>query len=65
MANMENCFIKSKLVIATASGWLERLVRPVAARPCNEKYRDREDAGGDRNDDELSMGKSGTGVREP
>jgi hypothetical protein len=25
---MENCFIKSKQLITTASGWLQRLVRP-------------------------------------
>jgi hypothetical protein len=28
MANIENCFIKLNVDIATASGWLERLVRP-------------------------------------
>ncbi len=28
MANIENGFMKSNLVIATASGWLQRLVRP-------------------------------------
>ena len=32
MADTENCFIKSNLVIATASGWLERLVRPLSWR---------------------------------
>ena len=30
MANIENGFIKLNLVIAPASGWLERLVRPFA-----------------------------------
>ena len=29
MANSLNCFIKSNLVIATASGWLQRLVRRI------------------------------------
>ena len=28
MANIKNCFIKSNVCIATASGWLHRLVRP-------------------------------------
>jgi hypothetical protein len=32
VANIENGFIKSNLVIAPASGWLQRLVRPVAMR---------------------------------
>jgi hypothetical protein len=27
VADIENCFIKSNVRIATASGWLERLVR--------------------------------------
>jgi hypothetical protein len=29
VANIGNCFIKSNVVIAPASGWLQRLVRPV------------------------------------
>src|SRR5437868_1343782 len=32
VANVENCFIKSNVVITTASGWLERLVR------CGSRY---------------------------
>src|SRR5437870_7117181 len=28
VANIENCFIKSNVDITTASGWLQRLVRP-------------------------------------
>ena len=31
MANIENCFIKSNVLIATASGWLEPLVRRLAS----------------------------------
>jgi len=27
VTNIENCFMKSNLIIAAASGWLERLVR--------------------------------------
>jgi hypothetical protein len=30
VANSLNCFIKSNVLIATASGWLQRLVRPLA-----------------------------------
>jgi hypothetical protein len=29
VANIENCFIKSKVDFTAASGWLQRLVRPL------------------------------------
>ena len=29
MANTDNCFTTSNVVITAASGWLERLVRPI------------------------------------
>jgi hypothetical protein len=32
VANSLDCFIKLNLVITTASGWLQRLVRPVGGR---------------------------------